>query len=145
MRAKFGRGPTFVSEKGSLKFISRPLDGCSAVAMDSPKEDTLPVFLIIMGDQTEVMPWHIICGGSFSHGSSAVEFAKRGHSSAPGSSPGRTLFHSFSLGWVLFWATIPQTYPPHVDLMKCPQFESPTQIYRPRRMLHELCPRNCIT
>ena len=24
MRAKFGRGPTFVSKKGSLKFISRP-------------------------------------------------------------------------------------------------------------------------
>ena len=30
MRAKFGRGPTFVSKKGSLKFISRFVWSCAA-------------------------------------------------------------------------------------------------------------------
>ena len=47
MRAKFGRGPTFVSKKGSLKFISRCLEIMMVVSSANLKFQT---------DEHPVMP-----------------------------------------------------------------------------------------
>ena len=56
MRAKFGRGPTVVSKKGSLKFISRYVQSCNKQIMFILSLKVDPTLLFFVQEDLDAMP-----------------------------------------------------------------------------------------